>query len=659
MRIKTLTQLLTGTLIAATIGSAITLQWGLTSLERPYRQILDFFRFKEAATIGLRHSVDAYLSSGDALKLSAAENRIRELRDEQLTAFPEGTVARIRPSLDALHEGLTVRYRGAGKLAGDTQGLLRNAEREILGSIESIADYAAAGLEKKPAAAFRYAAAAQRLSGALYHLATVRRRFVDTADPQLAQAVDATVTAMGQQVERLLALPRLGVTVTAEAVEEDPLGLEEEDAGEAQEKVEEPLAELRSLLARYPKEWRNTQQQIAEGTASRQALDGLIGQLEKAVAAGEQEVIESRAAIVTRMQLLFAAALGLTLLLALGNGVVSAWVVRAIEQAVRRMRDIAEGDGDLTARLPDRGRNELDALGAAFNAFAGKVHRIVGEVTEATRELTDSAGRSAEVAGQASEAAGVQRRELHETAAAMGQLASSANEVAASGAAARSASERAEASLGESAAVILEAIQVMNRLAGEVTRIAGHIETLTEQSGKIGEVVEVIDAVAEQTNLLALNAAIEAARAGEHGRGFAVVADEVRTLAARTQGSTAEIGGIVDNLQRDVAALVEDLNRNRALADEGTARSGEARHSIDALRAVIDQVAAIGDRVAGAAAEQSAVCEQVGASVSRIAHNAEEADRNAGYANECSHQLARLGDRLQGLVGQFRIAAAG
>ena len=230
-----------------------------------------------------------------------------------------------------------------------------------------------------------------------------------------------------------------------------------------------------------------------------------------------------------------------------------------------------------------------------------------------------------------------------------------AQEVARSATQAASSAKSADDEAGLGREVVGQAVVSINTLAGEVERAAGVIERLEKDSGQIGTVLEVIRAIAEQTNLLALNAAIEAARAGEQGRGFAVVADEVRSLASRTQQSTEEVNRIIEQLQAGTREAATVMEQSRAQASASVERASRAGESLNAIARAVGDINEMNAQIASAAEEQSAVSEEISRNVTNISEVGQQSAEGTRQLKVAAEELAGLSAHLQAMVGQFRI----
>mgnify|MGYP003111751960 CR=1 FL=1 len=345
--------------------------------------------------------------------------------------------------------------------------------------------------------------------------------------------------------------------------------------------------------------------------------------------------------------------LGIVLLLA-ASMTVGLSILRPLGKTLSALQDISNGEGDLRQRLDEGGNDELSSLAVAFNRFTGRMSEMVQELRGviATNQATAVQVRAA--ADQARGHAGQQKQELDTVAAAVEEMVVTIEDVARRiGTAAQSAKD-ADNHAMQGGKVIESTSFAMDRLAQNIGDAAQAISELNQDTQAIGSVLDVIRGVAEQTNLLALNAAIEAARAGEQGRGFAVVADEVRTLASRTQTSTDEINGMITRLQERAAKAVQTMQASQSQSGEMREQVGEAR---GALSAIVESVSAITDmtqHVATAAEQQSATSGEISQSLSQITRLSDEL---VTQMDETTASIRTLGESAEGLdriVNQFQ-----
>lgn len=340
--------------------------------------------------------------------------------------------------------------------------------------------------------------------------------------------------------------------------------------------------------------------------------------------------------------------LGLMWLTALG-------VTRPVLGVAAMLKNIASGEGDLTRRLEYAKQDELGELASWFNRFLDKLQPTIADVKRSVQDARSTADQSAAIASQTSSGMQQQFREIDQVATASQEMSATAHDVANNAAQAADAARGADAAAREGLTIIDRTTLSIEQLASELNSAMGEVEALASSSEQIGSVLEVIRAIAEQTNLLALNAAIEAARAGEAGRGFAVVADEVRNLAKRTQDSVEEIRQVIENLQSGTRDVVGSMHSSHKQA-QGSVEMVE--QAVTALRRIGDAVTVINDmnlQIASAAEEQSAVAEEVNRNVSSIRDVTEALAGQADESARVSQSLNSLANHQQGLMDQFRV----
>jgi methyl-accepting chemotaxis protein len=330
-------------------------------------------------------------------------------------------------------------------------------------------------------------------------------------------------------------------------------------------------------------------------------------------------------------------------------------IVRPLRLMKDNLDDIASGDGDLTRRLTVSSGDELGELAGSFNRFVDKIHGLVSQIVEMTSQLTGLVGEASDQAHLSEKAMARQRHETDQVATAINEMSAAAHEVAKSAQGAAVAAQQTDAEGQMARRVVDGSIKQIHALVSDIRSSGTSLDSLQNDVSSIVSVLGVIRSIADQTNLLALNAAIEAARAGEAGRGFAVVADEVRALASRTQQSTQEIQSMIDRLQSGTQGAVEAMRRSSEAGDGTSAQANEAGASLDTMAALIGTINSMNAQIASAAEEQTAVAEEINRSVHQIAEAVDSVADQTQQSAHTSRNLAELGQRLGKLVGQFRI----
>ncbi|MBD1555095.1 HAMP domain-containing protein [Pseudomonas sp. C2L11] len=345
-------------------------------------------------------------------------------------------------------------------------------------------------------------------------------------------------------------------------------------------------------------------------------------------------------------------------LLALVLGVLAAlWITRLITRPLQQTLEVVAriAEGDLTQELQTERRDEIGALQRAVGSMNQTLRQLIGGIHDSVTQITNAAEELSAVTEQTSAGVNSQKVETDQVATAMHEMAATVQEVARNAEQASQAATQADEQAREGDNVVGQAIGQIERLAEEVRRSSGAMEQLQAESDKIGSVMDVIKAVAEQTNLLALNAAIEAARAGEAGRGFAVVADEVRGLAQRTQKSTQEIEALVAALQAGTQHVAKAMDSSRELTDSSVALTRQAGGALGSITQTVSSIQAMNQQIAAAAEQQSSVAEEISRSVVNVRDVSEQTAAASEQTAASSVELARLGNQLQQLVNHFRV----
>jgi methyl-accepting chemotaxis protein len=356
----------------------------------------------------------------------------------------------------------------------------------------------------------------------------------------------------------------------------------------------------------------------------------------------------------TRLAMILVCVLGVSASVAFAMIVVRG-TVKGMLAVTERIKDVAEGEGDLTKRIPVTSKDELAELSTWFNTFMDKLHDIISQVAVGTEHIASATEEISSSATQVAQGADVQRDQTSQVATAMQEMASTVTQVSDSSHKAAENAMKASETARKGGKIVEDTVSTIRSLADSSQDTAQKVQELGKSSDQIGRIIGVIDDIADQTNLLALNAAIEAARAGDQGRGFAVVADEVRKLAERTTGATKEIAQMIQTIQKETANAVQAMESATKQVERSVTTTLEAGDSLQEIIRSADQVGEMITQIATAATQQSSATEQINGSVDKISKLVNESAVGAQQSAKACTDLSNLALDLQALVGKFKL----
>ncbi|RON96776.1 chemotaxis protein [Pseudomonas moraviensis] len=347
---------------------------------------------------------------------------------------------------------------------------------------------------------------------------------------------------------------------------------------------------------------------------------------------------------------LIIAGIGLLVIWLVGHG-----IARPLKQMVAMLDDIAQGEGDLTRRLSSDRSDELGSIAKGFNTFLAKLQAMITQVVTSVQSVSDSSEHTADIAIRTNIGVQKQMAEIDQVATAVQEMTATAQDVARNATQAAQAASHADQAASQGMQIVRDTSDSIGVLAVEIGKAVDVVQTLAKDSENINAILTAIRGIAEQTNLLALNAAIEAARAGEQGRGFAVVADEVRNLAQKTQKATEEIQAMIQQLQQGTRDVVRVMEDSQSRTDESVQHAAKAAEALETITQAVSVINDMNTQIASAAEEQSAVADDINRNVINIGQVANEVAGGADESSSASAGLTKLAEQQRRLINQFKV----
>ena len=596
--------------------------------------------------------IDDGKRAGDLARLENALSKLRITRMQYLSANGDAVIsAKVQEQLDAF--GAEQR-----QLVSELAHPEDRKTAEPLGQI--IADYQVTLDSMRDAFASR-SAALQSMNQLANQLVEVLAALQDQAerneDEQLVRAIDAFETSFLQvrfdsrmlmtegsaEAEQAYSRAVTAASSDLDQLERLLLGDQQDLLSRAQQVLTDYLAQQQ----RYEAGTRQIAQARQENVVQGNGIMGITEHLRQAqLERGNEQATATRSLQLT-----------VTLLALLIGSLSAVLITRQITGPLNATRLTLQriADGDLTHQEQITRRDEFGELQLGVQRMATSLRELIGRIHDSVTQIASAAEELSAVTEQTRVGINSQKEETDQVATAMQEMSATVHDVARNAEQASLAATSANGEARNGDEVVNQAISQIERLADEVTRSTEAMEMLKQESSKIGTVMDVIKAVADQTNLLALNAAIEAARAGEAGRGFAVVADEVRSLAQRTQQSTEEIEALVAAVHSGTQQVASRLQSSHALAGSSVELTRTAGAALGSITNSVANIQSMNQQIAAAAEQQSAVAEEISRSVVNVRDVAEQSATGSDQTATSSIELARLGNELQVLVSRFRV----
>jgi len=644
MKLSSVSRILTSAIVGLLVLSAVTGIWGWRQLDKPYQIASEFQLYRNTFDVEVRILLERYLASGQADLLQQAEVKLNTLLERRFDWLAEADNEHIHDAIKQLQEQVQA-VRAAGKLAANPQALLINNERERAGDIGILVDYA-------QQAGFQFAeeqklflATLGQLGRNLNRLTQQRQAFFEQQDTSQQQALLDLNKQLAEQVTQLDAMPRFGIYTE---VDEFALGAQEPD-----EIGDVSIASLQSLTNRYEKEIANTIALQTQVEQSRDDLNQQIVSLQSTLdlAAQQIAVIKSRISNQVRWVMLF------TLLIIVVAVSMQAWLQNQTLHYLLRLEKFFAGmlKGNYQQQLETEARfDEARSVNRSANQLQQYLAELINKLDTQARTVTEASQSMQTVAGSTSELTRQQFAATEQVATAVTELSYSFKEVASNASQASASANQASEAAQTAKQTLIQATQSSEQLAADLMDVEKVMSKLEQNGNNIRAVLEVIQGVAEQTNLLALNAAIEAARAGEHGRGFAVVADEVRQLASRTTQSTEEIRGIIEQLTRSGSEATTIVTRQSQAAAACARQTAQASLAIEPAVDAVHMINQINAAIATATQQQTTTVDEIARTTEQIKTDSQQVDQHVAEINQAGQSLTAISHTLEQLVRQLK-----